>query len=210
MHSRHEWAAHLNSLADSSTTQGSQADAPALVRNFTDERGNRLPIDPLLLAHVLHIDRPLDPLPPPNPQNLHLRLWRHACTQETEPKELPNATPLLDIKDFGSIETWTESFLCALHALGWLSRHRPARYPRDRIDRELAWIIEHVEPDNATRHPWAIHLFLDLALRQENAEAMLYAQELLHVCQVSTGKPALRSAWILRDSANWLGAVESL
>ena len=109
MHSSQEWAAHLHSLANSSAIRRSPSNAPALVRDFTDERGNRLPIDPLLLAHVLGIDAPLDPLPPPNPQSLHLRLWRHACTQETEPIELPSATPLLDIKDFGSIETWTRS-----------------------------------------------------------------------------------------------------
>ncbi len=201
MHAHRAWAERLSALA----TAGG-AGEPPINRDPAlsgDENGNRLPIDAYLLARI-HGDRPPDDRLDQTPRTLALRIWQQACASSPAPITLSASPPLVTSGDFGSIETWTESLLCATHGLGWLSLRDSVAYPRPRVDRELDWLIEHVEPDNATRHPWAVHLFLDAALSRNCAEAMLYAQDLLHACQIDRRRPPWRSAWILRDSAAWL------
>jgi hypothetical protein len=62
------------------------------------------------------------------------------------------------------------------------------------------YLIAEVQPDNATNHPFALAAFLALA-HAGNFEAMLYAQTLLHNCQVQLGRPDAFSAALLLHAA---------
>lgn len=98
-----------------------------------------------------------------------------------------------------SLETWTESELCCLHALSWMPE-----YSR-RVRAAASWLIETLQPDNATNHPWGVHVFATLG--GEDADANMYAQTLLHNALVGGGRggvPDARSAFILWDAALWL------
>lgn len=71
-------------------------------------------------------------------------------------------------------------------------------------ERVAAWHVGHLQPDNATHHPWAVHLFLHQSLHAGDVEAGMYAGTLLHNCRVMTGQPDALSAHILMDAANAL------
>ena len=101
---------------------------------------------------------------------------------------------------FKTIEVWTESELCGLHALWRLARDRDRRDWAKRVQLVRDWHIENTQPDNATNRPWALHVFL-LA---DTPECQHYAETLLHNCLVTTGEPEPLSAWILLDAANEL------
>lgn len=73
-----------------------------------------------------------------------------------------------------------------------------------RLDRARRWHLEHTQPDNATNRPWAVAVF---ALAQD-PESQLYAQTLLHNCQVSaSAQPEPLTAAILLDAAMQLEAI---
>jgi hypothetical protein len=104
------------------------------------------------------------------------------------------------------LETWTEAELASLHALSWHAR-RGREWAGERLDAAAEWIMENLQPDNATNHPWAIHVFLDHAERRRAHESRLYAETLLHNCLARTGRPDVFSACILADAAAWLGGA---
>ncbi len=74
-------------------------------------------------------------------------------------------------------------------------------------DRVLADLRE-LQPDNATNHPWAIHVFVRLARSapdpSERDAALIHAQTQLHSCQVAMGRPDRLSACILLHAARSL------
>lgn len=106
------------------------------------------------------------------------------------------------------LEVWTEQELSSAHALSWLARKPRHAHLADIIERVGTWYTTALQPDNATNHPWSIHIFIDrsITLDDEHARgsARLYAETLLHNCQVSMGRPDAFSAQILLDSADWL------
>ena len=106
------------------------------------------------------------------------------------------------------LEVWTERELSCLHALDRLRTERPGitRDIETVLNNALAWHIENLQPDNATNHPWAIHVFLRAAVERDEYPAQLYAEALLHNCQVSMGRPDAFSAHILLDAAEALDA----
>ena len=105
---------------------------------------------------------------------------------------------------YGTIEVWTETELCALHAL-WhhASREAPGGAMAQRVARAVAWHVENTQPDNATNHPWAAHVFL----RHGTPESQHFAETLLSNCMVLNGRPDPLSAWILLDAAEGLAQV---
>lgn len=105
------------------------------------------------------------------------------------------------------IEVWTETELSCLHALWWLAHQRSREDWAQLVNRVAAWHIENLQPDNATSHPWALHVFLTIAERDNNPDARLYAQTLLHNCQVALGHPDRFSVHILHDAADALEAM---
>jgi hypothetical protein len=102
------------------------------------------------------------------------------------------------------IEVWTEIELSALHALWTWRRDEPVR---QRCLSAAAWLLENVQPDNATQHPWAVHVFAVLGVDETfaaRAEADQYAQTLLHACMVRTGRADRFSALVLEHAAREL------
>ena len=108
--------------------------------------------------------------------------------------------PLLEQGLYRTIEVWTETELCCLHALGRLARLPGGDAAAARLRSVRAWHLEHTQPDNATNRPWAVHLFL----REAGVEGRLYAETLLH--NASSAGPEMEplSALILRDAAHEL------
>lgn len=100
-----------------------------------------------------------------------------------------------------SIEVLTETQLCALHAMLWLGAAHATLAAR--AGSASSWLLEHLEPDNATRHPWAIQAFIARAAGGD-AESGLYASAMMHACCVESGRPDRASAVILLDAAHWL------
>lgn len=116
--------------------------------------------------------------------------------------------PLRKQPESQAIELWTERELGALHALWRLAQIREYAPWRQRALDAARWHLTNTQPDNATNHPWAIPVFLDLwsadPESDESLSARLYAETLLHNCQTMNAKPDPLSALILLDAANGL------
>lgn len=100
-----------------------------------------------------------------------------------------------------AIEVWTETELAAVHAAWSLGPDWRAE-----ARRAAAWLVDNIQPDNATNRPWGVHVFASLAHESGGAQFELYAQTLLHNCQVMTGRPDDFSAMILLHAARGLQA----
>ncbi len=180
------------------TDPGSIEDPSSFIENFSDEHAHRRSVDrPFLTCLFRRFGHRLDaPVPPSPDPSIATTLWHALATAQRTPP--PAHIPLTPLTDHTSIEVWTEELLCALHAASWIALTDPAW--QDAVDAHLPWIVEHLEPDNATRHPWSVHLFLtadDPALR-------LYADEQLHACRVQLAHPDRLSALILLDAVMFL------
>lgn len=224
---RKEWIDRLRELArdGGAPPESGIPDACAFIAGFADELGHRRRTDALLLAGALRRRGHEVALPTgQSADSVVLELWERAILgmASASPDDagrgiggLSETPPMLARDAFSTIEVWSESLLCALHALSWMARigdrtpagGRSGAWSRARLWREAAWIIEHVEPDNATRHPWGVHVFIERFLHGGDRGAALYADELLHVCRVSLGRPDRLSAWILLDAADALDCV---
>lgn len=178
---------------------------------FRDEQGHRRATDPDLLAHAQGLP-PLTTAPPAEPVELDRRLWR--CVHEPrafDPRWLRPAGSLTDQPVDLVIETWTERELSALHALRTIARLRADATLAARCMDAAGWHVAELQPDNATNHPWAVHVFIELALDPQadsaaRAGADLHAQTLLHNCRVRLGRADRLSAWVLRHAARELAA----
>jgi hypothetical protein len=141
--------------------------------------------------------------------------WRtHAVAQPILPAQL----------ETDAIEVYTDRLLCAMHAswaiAGAIAPAHPAlsRLIERACVHSCAWLLEFLQPDNATNYPWAVHVMLEAASGVPAAdstsapipglgyEAVMYAEALLHNCQVTYGRPDLRSAWVLLHASQALQA----
>lgn len=159
---------------------------------------------------------------PPAAKGAQARLWRACAETSAEGPEFLEVLADSHIErgdaDRGAllpqglhraIEVWTETELSCLHAL-WHAGDRNGR--PDWQQRALAaarWHVSRLQPDNATNRPWAAHLFVLVAARDGCADAALYAETLIHNCQVQSGRPDPLSALILVDSADALDRLDS-
>ncbi len=116
---------------------------------------------------------------------------------------------MVPFDDAVAIEVWTERDLSAMHALSRLMERAGAPGVVARLEAAVRWHIEFTQPDNATGRPWALHLFVRRWVDACDAEARLYAETLLHNCQMLAGAPDPLSGEILRDSADALRALIS-
>lgn len=112
--------------------------------------------------------------------------------------------PLLGPGSRRTLEVGTESELGALHALWQLAKLRGQPQWAERCLAAAAWLVDNLEADNATAHPWAAHVFIELAIVRSVAEAELYAGSLLHACQAVNGRADAFSGFILADAAEEL------
>lgn len=165
---------------------------------FRDEAGHRRAVDRYILAHLA--GAPV--LPPPDQTSPDVAIWARiaggagdscwAAFSHQEPW-------LVRERDDLTIETWTQAELCCLHAL---SHAGPTLKPR--ADAAADWMLENLQPDNATNHPWAIHVFLSRSAELGSDEHRLYAEVLLHNAIISLGRADRFSALILLDAGRWL------
>lgn len=207
------WAARLRSIAEpvlrgTPLVDDKKSDPQQFVETFRDERGHHRAVDVPLLSRLLK----LSPRAPATMTPDVAVWWALIRPDRSLLHDLSKgAGPLLsgtprDLSDpsssWGAIEVWTESELSALHALS----HHAALDPSlaARIDSAADWLITSVQPDNATNHPWAIHVFLSRWLRTGDHASRMYASTLLHNAQVSLGRPDRFSAAILLDAASAL------
>lgn len=105
--------------------------------------------------------------------------------------------PLFDQNAYATIEVWIETELAGLHAL--------AHYDgsAERVHRTVEYHLEHTQPDNATCHPWSIHVFVT----HGTPESRHLAETMLSNCLVRNAEPDSFSAWILLDAAAALEAL---
>ena len=100
--------------------------------------------------------------------------------------------PFLQQNEAEAIEVWTDAELSALHAAWFVAQ---SSEQKERINRAVLWHLEHLQPDNATNRPWAIHVFY----LHGTPEAEHHAATLIHNVQASGG--ATLAGLLLRDSA---------
>lgn len=177
------------------------SDPLAFCSTFRDDAGHRRAVDGPFLAHLMRLAPGGSGGTSPE-----CVLWTQAAlpqesrdqsairmTLEGHPQAL--AMPLRE----AGIEIWTETELSCLHALTWLGMPHEAR-----ADAAARFLIDELQPDNGTNHPWAIHWFAWMESAHGDVNAGLYAQSLLHnALTAGGGVPDLFSALILHDAANW-------
>ncbi|MEO0631783.1 MAG: hypothetical protein AAFY46_13825, partial [Planctomycetota bacterium] len=96
------------------------------------------------------------------------------------------------------IELWTERELTMVHAAWLLPGWSEA------AEASARWLIQEIQPDNATNLPWAVQVFASLTIEEDSHEARMYAETLMHNCMVSAGRPDPLSALVLLDAARQL------
>ncbi len=172
--------------------------AQAWIDEFRDEAGHRRPVDGVFLAAMMG----LEPLPATREEGGDVRLWRAALGEGGEflARVETASGPIWPEARAHGLEAWTEIELSSLHALRRLAVGRQRLLAR--CNDAARWIIAELQPDNATGHPWAWHVFE--GLRAASPEAGLYADTLLHNCQVSLGRPDRFSACVLLEAARTL------
>ena len=164
--------------------------SPQRLAEFVREHLNTLPVAQLLARSLNAEVGPVSP----HPRTLDESLWFALTGASPIPPAPPSTTPkpLTGPGPTGTIEVWTETELACVHAAWSLGSDWRAA-----ANASALWLVEHIQPDNATNHPWAVHVFAALGAETNNPELELYAQTLLHNCIVGSGKPDPYSALIL-------------
>lgn len=203
------WAERLKAISEPVVSILRSGSSPERVSAFCDEQGARREVDRLALARVLGVNAARDSADARVSGDV--LLWRSLHSGQLEPGTLlapdrGQACPLVHHREGTTIEVWTEVELSALHALWNCARVLERTDLRQRALDAAAWHVLNTQPDNATNHAWATHVFAALGALGD-AQADLYAQTLVHNCCVATGRPDLVSAIALRDGANELYAA---
>lgn len=178
---------------------------------FADERGGRRSTDDCLLARTGRSRLSVAPREPRSADEA----WWLALVGAAKPGAVlaylnhePEG-PLTRQPARTSVEVWTETELSALHAAANLAAEgrAPEGAGLERCVAAARWNIEHMQPDNATNHPWAVHVFAWLSVARGDADAELYAQTLVHNSMVTLGRADVVSGLILADAARGVRAL---
>lgn len=209
-----DWAKLLDSCSRSSLPGGQIPDSH---ERFTDESGHRREVDVPFLAWLRREAHPPGEGVAGAKTSPDVALWSALVRGEPVPDSVwafHRQAEWRSSFDQGSlfpqrnesgpiaIEVWTEVELCSLHALAWFADAEPLLRPL--VQETAAWLIDNLQPDNATNHPWAVHVFAAIGVCGDNPDASMYAQTLLHNCQIAQGRPDAFSALILKDAADSL------
>lgn len=181
---------------------GTSDDAREFVGQFSDELGHRRALDRPLLSRLLGLDLES----PVSLAGTAERLWWSVVGGGGVDIDARATGPLCGANERATIETWTEDELAGLHALADLAaagNHDAWRRAR----RHIHWLLEELQPDNATAHPWGVHALATISIVEEHAEARHYAEALVHHSFVNLGRPDRFSACILLDAARTLDAL---
>jgi len=204
------FAGLVRTIAGAAATQ-----PPPPAAGFSDEMGHRRPVDGPFLGwrNRATAAKPMPPVAPDAP--LDVALWSHLAGATIDldgalaahrPKP-GGFGALMDQSAVKAIEVWTEIELSSLHALWWIAvRDADARIAQRVVD-AARWHIAHMQPDNATNHPWSAHVFAMVDAIDDSREAGLYAQALVHNCQMTLGRPDRLSAQVLIDCAEAVDAA---
>ncbi|MAY73803.1 MAG: hypothetical protein CMJ31_03590 [Phycisphaerae bacterium] len=190
-------------LADTPLVGGEADEAVTFIDAFRDEQGHRREIDRPVLMHLLGARGAYAPLDPVSPD---VALWRGITDGVSGDAALSRMLtrrdgPLTEFAPDLAIEIWTETELACLHALSHYA-DRPA--VNERLRAAARWHVAELQPDNATNHPWASHVFVAAWIERGDAEARLHAETLIENARVATGHPDRFSACLMLDSARWL------
>jgi hypothetical protein len=212
---------------------GSDAAKYEFVRTFRDQAGHRRGVDVYFLAHLCGVEAQTLASEESRSLREDELFWLEAARASPDVARLPDAaqplnSPLLregtapawlgaSMDDVpidpraltrkartGGVEVWTQAELCCLHALAWV----PGAWPR--ASQTATWLAEELQPDNATNHPWAVHVFAELGAQGNSTvhtQADMYAQTLLHNALVGAaagGAAEVFSGLLLMDGARWL------
>lgn len=173
----------------------SEREREEYIVGFSDERGHRRVIDPVLLGWMMRGEG--------EDEGAMLARWLEVVRDDGGEGALADGNGGLVPRLFErGVEIWTEAELCALHALGHLARIDSRQ--TSRLERATAWAMRELQPDNGTNHPWAFHVFARRWCERGEHEARMYAEQLVHNCVVQTGRPDRFSACVLWDSARAL------
>lgn len=201
------WADRLERLAMSGLSgtplaRDTATDPEVWLEGFRDEWGHHRAVDRPMLAWLLGID----PGPTPDDPRPDVRLWWAIHDRTNEPMDVIQPSGALVHREAHvGLEVWTESELGALHALWDLAVQRDRSDLSDRCIEAARIHLDQLQPDNATNHPWAVHVFVEMA-RRGSAEALLYAQLLVSNAQVGLGRPDRFSACLLLDASRMIRA----
>jgi len=207
------WAANIS--AASRRALGDLATRPLTVPEaiaFADEGGNRTRLARWLLArrtgqtaNTQVAGVPVG-LTLPEPRSGDEQLWHALVTgQSGDAVDAVLATgkdgPLVGKLYDTTIEVFTEQQLAAMHAL-WALHVRDGRPDwLERLWSASRWMLDFIQPDNATNHPWALHVFVLADSHGVTRDGCMYADTLLHNCQVTQGCADKVSAHVLADAA---------
>ncbi|MCK6477626.1 MAG: hypothetical protein L6Q35_12440 [Phycisphaerales bacterium] len=208
-----EWVRRLRAAAEPALRgtpildRSASADEIArFIEGFRDELGHRRPVDGALLRVLLGVKPVLVPrerAPGAGRRSPDCELWSVLAdgTPWTPPEWLRARGPLASDGMEGAIEVWTETELSCVHALWSIGRRERDTGLRTRCIEAAAWMMDAMQPDNGTNHPWAIHVFAWRWAAECNDEARLYAESMLHNCMISLGRPDRFSACVLWHAA---------
>lgn len=203
MSDRVGWAKALRSAAERTLGAGFAPESCRTDDWSHDELGQSRDLDRAFLRCILGPG-----MAEPKARDAAGRLWLLAADRARPDLACPliSAKPgrLIPQPTEETIETATEGELSGLHAAWRIAMRSGDAGLRERCLEAAAWSVENLQPDNATNRPWAAHVFVELWLARGDAGASLYAQTLVHNCQVSFGKPDRISALVLWDGAREL------
>lgn len=203
------WADSVRSVANAGAPaqllQAQPHERVRAIEAFRDGAGQCRPVDRLLLAALFDGEVPERA----SGNSLDLVAWQCLLRGEASPKPNAAAGPLTGFGGlFGvplesgerveeSIEILTEQELACLHAFSWMDGLST------RVRQAASWLLEHIQPDNATTRPWSAHVFAALEAEGDR-DAGFYGQTLVHNTLVAAGgRPEPLSACILLDAAEW-------
>lgn len=206
------WIRRLETAANASLGSSihdagrSQPLADTWIQSFRDDAGHRRAVDTPFLHHATGLVPTRTPRLASLLPHVDVALWWRVASGPGCPFDAGEIItssdgPLVPDLHQQPIELWSTAELCALHALSWLGLREP-RW-RDRTLGAAAWLLANVQPDNATNHPWGVHVFAGMESAGD-LEAGLYAQTLLNNALVGRERADRFSACILHDAAQQL------
>lgn len=216
---------------EAATPEGARAWAREFRDDFGHRRAIDQPFLAYLLGQRVRPapdpDSPLEPAAHGPAAHTDLDLWwaLHDDLGAVRARELLAGRGPELVDEPGVIEVRTEAMLCALHALAHLVDRAAAdsiaptsanhaggdanltgtlESLRTRERNAAAWLVQNIQPDNATQHPWAADVFALHAMDAGETDAWLYAQTLVHNAMIGRARLDRFSAAIVVDAARRL------
>lgn len=189
--------------------------SPAWLASFTDTMGNRRRVDRPLLGDLARVNPgPVPDLAKLDPEEAAWWALHDRTILKATRIDLNAAGPLFEALRERGIEWWTQAELSGVHALSIIGVRDRSPAILQRVERCAMWLLDEVQPDNATQWPWAVHIFAAISIDASRdasirTAARHYAQTLVHNALVNAGQPDRFAACILWSSAEWLEVSSS-